>query len=609
MAQYMIMPLTTIGKILSLLTTREKTHLYLILVAQVGLAFIDMAGVASIMPFIAVVANPDVIRGSRWLELAYDSFGFTSIKNFLLLLGMLVLGLLIVSNLSKAVITWLTLKYDNRLYHTLARRMFASYLARPYEFFLSRNAVDLKKNVLEDVRMVIAGILSSLMQVVSGVLVALFILALLLAVNPSVAVTIALVIGLPYGVIYLVAARHLTSIGQVQWETNRIKHNVVSEGLSSIKDLKILGGIGVFVQRFSSQAQRHSQVNVTAGLISQIPRFLLETIAFGGILLIVVFKLGSEQSTGGIMSILALYAFAAYRMLPAIQQIFAGISTIHTSLPALETLHRNLKADVVTSSGSDWAEIQKLQPLPFTHALQLRDVVYSYPGTREFAVRGLNLTIVPNTSIGLVGTTGSGKTTIADLILGLLTPTSGLLLADDIEINSDNVTRWQRNLGYVPQHIFLSDDTITRNIAFATPEQEIDRAAVIHAARIANLHTFIEEELPDGYETVIGERGVRLSGGQCQRIGIARALYHNPALLIMDEATSALDTVTEESFIEALRTLSGEKTIMIIAHRLTTVKDCDVIYLMENGQIISQGTYDELLESSAWFKAATRTGT
>ena len=600
--------LTTARKLLDLLSHREKVQLYLIFAGLVVLAFIDMAGVASIMPFIAVVANPNVIHTNEWLKLAYESFGFASIRSFLFLVGMLVLGLLVLGNVSKALASWVGLRYDNRLNYMLARRLLASYLARPYEFFLHRNTAELGKNVLSETRLLVAGILGPSMQVVSSGLSVLFILALLVVVNPAIAVTTAVVIGVPYGIISLSTGRRLVGLSRGQLEANTMKHKVVSEALSGIKDLKILGRAGVFLERFSVHAWRHSQSNVSAGVITQIPRYVLETIAFGGILLIVLYKLASDQSPSEVVPILALYAFAGYRLLPAIQQIFSGISTVRYNQSCLEFIHRDLiGAMVEVDPDHNSVEIQELPPLPLTHAFVLRNVVYGYPGTQEPAIKGINLTIVPNASIGLVGATGSGKTTTVDLILGLLTPNSGQVLVDDIEIGSDNIDRWRRNLGYVPQHIFLSDDTITRNIAFAVPDQEIDMAAVVHAARIANLHAFIEKDLCDGYETVIGERGVRLSGGQRQRIGIARALYRDPAVLIMDEATSALDNITEEAVMEALHTLSGKKTVIMIAHRLTTVKECDVIYFMENGHIASQGTYDELLESSVWFKTAART--
>ena len=600
---------TTARKLLDLLTGREKIQLGALSIGQVCVGFMEMAGVASIMPFIAVVANPGVIQSNHWLKLVYDFFGFVSPKGFLFSLGVLVFGMLLLTNLLKALMTWFSFTYDNRLASSLARRLLASYLSRPYEFFLTRNTVDMGKNVFNEAKTIVATVLGPSIQLLSGLSGAFFILILLLLVNPSIAVTIAIVLGGSYGAIYLVTARRMGSVTRVQWEANTLKFKLASEALSGIKDLRIRGRAGVFLERFSVQAQRHAHANAVAGIISALPRFALETVAFGGILLIVLLMLGSEQNTSEVLPILALYAFAGYRLLPAIQQIFSTVSTVRYNLPALACVHQDLKGEgTVVDPEHKLAESPNMQPLPFRRNLVLRGLSYGYPGTHEPALKEMNLTIVPNTSIGLVGATGSGKTTTVDLILGLLTPTFGQLLVDDIEITSDNIARWRRNLGYVPQHIFLSDDTITHNIAFGVPEQEIDMAAVIRAARIANLHKFIEKELSDGYDTVIGERGVRLSGGQRQRIGIARAMYDDPAVLIMDEATSALDGVTEEAVMEALHMLSGEKTVIIIAHRLTTVKECHVIYLMEAGHIVSQGTHDELLTSSLWFKAAARTG-
>lgn len=250
--------------------------------------------------------------------------------------------------------------------------------------------------------------------------------------------------------------------------------------------------------------------------------------------------------------------------------------------------------------------VTKTQALPFENTIELRDIRFYYPETSYPALDGIHLTIQANTTIGFVGTTGSGKTTIVDLILGLLTPASGEFLVDGVPVREENVVLWQHNLGYVPQQIFLSDDTIVRNIAFGVPDREIDMDAVKWAARIANLDAYITSELPEQYETVIGDRGVRLSGGQRQRIGIARALYRDPKVLILDEATSALDGVTEEAVMEALKTLSRKKTILMIAHRLTTVQSCDVIYLLEHGKIVDQGTFPELQRSSEWFHAAAK---
>lgn len=599
-----------IRKIFDLLSTKERKQLYFIFGSLVNMAFIEMAGIASIMPFMAVVANQDVIRTNRWLKLFYDFFKFTSLHSFLFFLGSLVLGMLVFSNIFKALTTWLTLRFDNRLNYMLARRLLAQYLARPYSFFLNRNTAVLGKNVLSEVKNVIGGVLSAGMQVLSSALVGFFILALLLMVNPLIAVTIVAVLGGSYGGIYLLARNRLTTIGREQLEANSMKYKAASEALSGIKDLKILGRERVFLDRFAVQAQLHARNNVIAGIISQLPRYALEVVAFGGILLIVLFFLGSEQGLGQMVPLLALYAFAGYRLLPALQQIFSGITTVRVNLATLEALHRDLTEERrKTDPELILTDTEGLEPLPFTGGLELRNIGFTYPEAQDQVLDGINLTIVHNTTVGFIGATGCGKTTTVDIILGLLTPSEGHLLADGIEVSGGNLLRWQRNLGYVPQNIFLSDDTVTRNIAFGVQDSEIDMAAVVRAARIANLAEFVEKELPQGYETVIGERGVRLSGGQRQRIGIARALYRDPSVLIMDEATSSLDGVTEEAVMDAIRNLSRKKTIIMIAHRLTTVKDCDIIYLMEHGKIINQNTYAELQKSSEWFKVAAKTGT
>jgi ATP-binding cassette, subfamily B, bacterial PglK len=596
-------------KMLDLLSTREKRHLYFIFAALVSMAFIEMAGIASIMPFMAVVSRPDVVQTNRWLKRAFDALGFSSSHDFLFFLGVLLLVLMVASNLLKALITWLTLKYDNQLNYSLARRLLAQYLARPYSFYLNRNTADMGKNVLAEVRTVISGVLSAGMQVLSNGLVSLFILSLLLAVNPFIAVTITIILGGAYAGIYLLARRRLAKISEEQVLANFMKYKTADEALSGIKDLKILGREWMFLESFAINAQRHSNNNVTAGTISQLPRYALEVMAFGGILLIVLYFIGPDHGSGKTIPLLALYAFAGYRLLPAIQQIFSGITSVRFNKAALDVLHRDLVEE--WNDGDPELTLNKtkgLQPMPFCRALELRNVGFFYNGAKESVIKGVDLIISHNTSIGLVGATGSGKTTTVDLILGLLTPRVGQMLVDGIEVTGDILARWQSNLGYVPQQIYLCDDTLTRNVAFGVPDHEIDMDAVMRATRIANLHDFITKELPKGYNTHIGERGVRLSGGQRQRIGIARALYRDPAVLIMDEATSALDGITEEAVMEALRALSGKKTVITIAHRLTTVKDCDVIYIMEHGQIVSHGTYDELMKSSSWFRGAARSG-
>jgi ABC-type multidrug transport system fused ATPase/permease subunit len=599
-----------VRKLLELLSARERTHLLFLTVAIVGLALIETAGVASIMPFIAVVHNPDVIQSNQWLQWAYRYFGFSGSGRFLFALGSMVLALLIFTNIYKALINWWRLDFDNRLNFALGRRILAQYMARPYPFFLDRNTSDMGKNVLAEVRVVINGVLSSGIQLLSGLLVCLCLLTLLIVIDPFIALMIMAILSSLYGGIYWLASRRLARISKEQVQANSMKFKFASEALSGIKDLKILGRELVFLNKFSHYAWRQARNNVTAGMIYELPRYALEVIAFGGILLIMLYYLGSAEGADKMIPLLALYAFAGYRLLPAVQAVFSNASVVRTTTHALDVLHE----DLVSEQGGKEPEAAlarpaDLQPLPFARELEIKNIGFRYARSNKAVLSGLNLTIHPYSSVGLVGPTGSGKTTIVDLVLGLLSPTSGQILVDGVKIAGDDLIRWQRNLGYVPQSIFLCDDSITSNIAFGVPEEEIDKAAVIRAARIANLHGFIEKELPDSYETLIGERGVRLSGGQRQRIGIARALYRDPAVLIMDEATSALDGITEEAVIEALRALAGKKTMLTIAHRLTTVKDCSIIYLIDEGRIVGHGTYAQLLETSAWFRTAARVGT
>lgn len=597
-----------LSKLLALLNRRERVEFWLVLVLLVIVAMLEVAGIASILPFMAVVTNPDVIQSNRWLSSVYDWGGFTSHKTFLIALGVLTLGLLIFGNVMKAVSTWLTLWYHNKLNYQLARRLLARYMARPYSFFLGRNTADLGKNILAEVSTVVGTVLSPATEVVSAGLVCLAIMTLLVVVDPVVALAIATVLGGTYGAIYLSARRKLTAIGTVRVDANRQKYRSANEALSGIKDLKVLGREATFLRRFACYAERHAHTNVVAGVIALVPRFALEIVAFGGILIMVIHLISRGEQTAQMIPLLALYAFAGYRLMPALQQLFAAATRVRGGMPALEVVFEDLvrtQANEIDPEAQLSATVAATS-LPFRDHLQLSNVSFRYEDAAEDSLKGVNLAILPNTSVGLVGPTGCGKTTLVDLILGLLQPTSGEILVDGVRIQLANQANWRKNLGYVPQHIYISDDTIARNIAFGVPDEEIDMAAVRRAAQIANLADFVEQELLEGYDTGIGEQGVRLSGGQRQRIGIARAMYRDPEILVMDEATSALDGITEENVMDAVRTLSRKKTIILIAHRLTTVKDCDVIYQLDHGQVAASGRFEELMRDSQWFRAAAR---
>jgi ATP-binding cassette, subfamily B, bacterial PglK len=393
--------------------------------------------------------------------------------------------------------------------------------------------------------------------------------------------------------------KKLERLGNERLEANSQRFKLAGEAFGGIKELKVLGRESFFTDHYAIHAKKVAETVTVQQTISQVPRFVIEALSFGGILVILLYFLMYKGDVISTLPIIALYAFAGYRLLPALQSIFSSITMLRFNLPVVDDLKANFL-------GASEFTIEKYFPItsniPFNEEIRLENVSFFYNDDAAPVIHNMNLSIKKNTNIGIVGKTGSGKTTTVDIILGLLEPQEGVLKVDKVTITNFNVAQWQKNIGYVPQNIFLTDDTIAANIAYGIPHESIDMNLVEQAAKIANIHNFILEDLPFGYHTHVGERGIRLSGGQRQRIGIARALYHDPAVLIMDEATSSLDGVTEEAIIQAIRNLSGNKTIITIAHRLTTLRECDVIYFLEEGKIVESGSFSDLSKNSSRFQ-------
>jgi ABC-type multidrug transport system fused ATPase/permease subunit len=372
-----------------------------------------------------------------------------------------------------------------------------------------------------------------------------------------------------------------------------------------MKELMILGQAEAYQERFTKCSALYAKNQWVSAAIGQAPRYAIESIAFGSVILLVIYLLATHQDFSEALPLLALYAFTAYRLLPAFQQLFTSATAVRFNMASLEAVEDKLRATnraqvLESNPKANSLTIETVKPLQ--QKIELRNLVFQYPNGAPPLLNNLNLTIPRHATVAIVGGSGAGKTTLVDIILGLLKPQSGSVLVDGTPITPRNVNAWQKHLGYVPQSVYLSDDTLAANIAFgvASGDQDIDR--VEDAARIANLHDFVVSELPNGYETMVGERGVRLSGGQRQRIGIARALYSDPDILILDEATSALDSLTEDVVSEAIRDVFHKKTVIMIAHRLRTVRQADVIYLLENGSIADRGTYSDLLGRNDVFR-------
>ena len=597
--------LNIIKKIYSIISKKEQRMLYLLFLIVVVRAFLEVVGVASIMPFMSIVTDIKIIHNNKIMYGIYRYLNFANDKDFLIFAGGCVIAILVISNSFKAFSTWYMLRFNNLIKYSLSSRLLETYLHKQYPFFIERNSSDLGKNVLAETANLVQGLVGPSANVFASSLAALAILSLLIVVNPTLALISFAVLGGTYVIVYKLVQKFLTRIGEERFIDNKIKFKAVSESLLGIKDLKILGREHSYLKLYASHAKRQAKGNAAYGVIAQVPQFFMEAIAFSGIVLIVLYFLAKGSDVTQVIPTLALYALAGYRLMPALQQIFSGVASLQYNMVSLEVIHKDIMERETKIFSFNKAETQQTPNLPFQSSIALIDVAFRYPGTDENVLKNINIKIKKNTTVGFVGATGSGKTTTADIVLGLLRPTGGSLEVDGVVINDHHLRSWQKNIGYVPQQIFLCDDSIVKNIAFGISSEQIDMQAVKRAAEIANIGQFIEE-LPRKYETIIGDRGVRLSGGQRQRIGIARALYHDPSLLIMDEATSALDGITEDAVMQAINNLSRKKTIVLIAHRLTTVKDCDEIFLFENGEIVTFGGYDELMERSDKFRSMAK---
>jgi ABC-type bacteriocin/lantibiotic exporter with double-glycine peptidase domain len=567
------------------------------------MALLQVVGIASITPFLALVGNPQLIESNSVLSWLYERFGFESDRNFMIFIGVAGLSMLLFSNAFTALTTWAMLRYSMGTYHSIAERLLENYLRRPYVFFLNRNSAELGKNTLSEVSQVVRGLLVPGMQLISKALVALFVLALLVAVDPVLAVLALVFLGGAYALIFTLARRKLSSIGRAKVSANRERFRAAVEALAGAKDIKLMGKERFFLKRFSEPSRRYTRHNATMQVIGQLPRYGLEALAFGGMFMTVIYLLIRGGSVGQALPLLALYGIALYRLMPALQMIFQSLTSVRANVASMEAIYDDLKVAV-----PELPNQRLVTPLKFAESIWLRDVAFRYPKSETWVVEDLDLRIRKNSSVAFVGSTGSGKTTIVDLILGLLRPQQGELVVDGRAVDDELLPSWQRNLGYVPQQIYLNDDTIANNIAFGVRASALDMEAVVQAAKLADIHDFIVGHLPDGYQTRVGERGVRLSGGQRQRLGIARALYHDPDVLVLDEATSALDGITEESIFRAVSQLASAKTIIMIAHRVTTVRDCDVIYLLDSGRVADSGSYGEMLRTNPTFRAMAQLG-
>ena len=596
-------------KVLELLSGRERRRLGLVLVIVVVGAFVEIAGVGSIGPFMSVVSNPETVAQSDILSWLYQTGGFETTQAFVVFLGIGVIVLFTISSLYTAFALYAVHRFSLMRSFSLSQRLMWKYLSQPYPFFLGKNSSELSKNVLQEVSQVVDGIMNPLLRGVARGLAAIAIAGYLVWTDPVAAIWIVGILGAGFASVYVIIRARLITLGESRVESNRQRFKAVTEAFAAIKESRIMGLESRFAARYSRAARAYARVQVKTQVLTVLPRHLIEPLAIASIIVLVLVMVVRAGDITAALPVLSIYALGGMRMMPAVQIAFLGISKARNSMPSADLLHFDMFHDgYARTIALDFANPRASRDrLPFNDEFALRNVEFSYDSSKIPAIRTLSVAIKKNSIVGFVGPTGCGKTTIIDVILGLLEPQSGILAIDGAEITPDQIHAWQHNFGYVPQHIYLTDDTICRNIAFGLGDDEIDRTRVTEVAKIANIHNFVSNDLPEGYDTVVGDRGVRLSGGERQRIGIARALYRDPSILILDEATSSLDSVTERAVMDAIDNLMHQKTIIMIAHRLNTVRKCDVVNVMKDGQIVARGNYKDLLETNSDFQRLAAT--
>lgn len=569
----------TLRKTWALLSPAERRKALPMLVLVVLMAAAETAGVVSIMPFLSLVARPAVVEEHAWLSRLYGLSGATDTRDFTFMLGIGSILAVVLSSAFKTITLHLVHRYVFSLRHSISSRLLSRYLHQPYRFFLDRNPAELSKNVLSEADQLTFNLIQPLAMLMAQGMVVLAMTLLIVLYDPWMALGILSVVATMYGLIYLLVRGRLRRIGMARRRADTGRYQACNESLGGIKDVQITQSEGSWLERYSRHSRTLSRHMATAETLSTSPLYIVEALGFTGLVAIALVLLTRNGDLAEVLPALGLYGFAAYRLLPAVQIIYRGFARLRYSSASLDKVHEDLSLSVRPRP----PEGGMLAPRT---AITLVGVTYSYPSAPNRPVlQDVSLRIPANSCLGITGASGSGKSTLMDILLGLLPPDRGTLLIDDTPVIASNVADWQRAIGYISQHIYLADASVAQNIAFGVPPEKIDMAAVKRAARTAQVDAFVESELSDSYDTNVGDRGVRLSGGQRQRIGIARALYRDPPVLFMDEATSALDDQTELAFNEAIRSLAGRKTIVVIAHKESSLRYCDrVVVLGSHGR-------------------------
>ncbi len=578
-----------------LLTKDEQFQFFVIVAVAVGLALSEAAGIASIIPFLSVITNPDTIQNNPYLSEAYQTLRFTSEDAFRTATGAFAVAAFALGAIYKIAANYLVTKFIARRRQSLSRRLLQSFLQRPYSYFLSQNPANITKSIMSEAEIAVSRFIRPLVDALASSLVVLALVILIVVINPKAAMAIALSLGMAYLLIYALLRGSIARSGQLRLATDRARYKSVQEVIGGIKEIKLLGTEANYLKLFEQTSEKLTQLDAKANVLAFVPRYTLETVAIAVLVFIALLMQPEGGPSSAFLPSLGAYAIAGFRLLPAVQKLYASAVEIRYGKAAAQAVAEELSRLRQPLAGD------ARPPPPSTSApalkIRLEDLSFTYPQSKKKVLRHINLTIPTGAVLGLAGDSGAGKSTLVDIILGLLPASEGRVIIDGQALTETVMRRWHQQIGYVPQSIYLADQTVATNIAFCESLEEIDMDQVVRAATTAQIHSSIVA-MPDGYDTRIGDRGVRLSGGQRQRIGIARALYRHPELLVLDEATNAIDTGTERQLMDSIRSTYPDQTLILITHRLDGLKVCDTIAWLEDGVISRQGTYTELFANN-----------
>ena len=582
----------TYKKLTQILLPSEQYRMFGLILLMLIAMLLEMTGIGMVIPTIAVMTTPNLAESYPLLKPSLTALGNPS-QAQLVVWGM---GMLAGVYLAKTFFLMWMIGYQNKFVFSvqasLSKRLFTGYLHQPWSFHLQRNSAQLITNATVEVGMFISNSLQPCMTLLSEGLALIGILILLFAFNPLGAITTFTTLGCAIFTFQYLVRHRILRWGEARQHHEKLRILNLQQGLGGMKDVKLLGREDDFLQRYAIHNQGYALIARKQKTLLEWPRLLIEMLAVTGLAILTLTMTLQNKSMTVLLPTVGLFAAAAFRTMPSLNRMLGSIQSIRYGLPTINHLLSELK---LFNKALDSNVSKKLFPLE--EAFVLTNIDYIYPNSCDVTLKDINLTIPRGASIGFIGTSGAGKSTLIDIILGLLRPNRGDVKCDGVNIQS-NLRGWQDQMGYVPQSIYLTDDTLRQNIAFGVPANEIDNASVDKALKAAQLNDFITS-LPEGLETMVGERGVCLSGGQKQRIGIARALYHDPAVLVLDEASSALDSETEKEVMHAINGLHGIKTILIVAHRLSTISNCDWIYKLEQGRIVQQGSFKDMMNQAS----------